>query len=219
MGFTRQAGVLVVALGLLVGLAGCTGSTGTAPPDPPPASPSESLQTSSASDPTSGAPSPSASVDPSGTPSGSAGPSEPPAGTRTITLEGRKVTLTVYPVRRSGTLSVLDFALSRPPAEPGEEGDRLTLSTQFDDKDSSSGARNTYSVDGVRLVDTSNRKAYLVASDARRNCLCTEDINLLGFQPGQTYPFFATFATPPPGVTEVEVSVPLFGTIPRVPVT
>ena len=82
------------------------------------------------------------------------------------------MTLNVFPIRRSGTLSVLDFTLGLPPAEPGQESETVLLSTTFDDGNSSTGDRTPYSVDGVKLVDSRNRKAYLVASETRGRCLC-----------------------------------------------
>jgi hypothetical protein len=111
------------------------------------------------------------------------------------------MTLSVYPVRRSGRLSILDFTLTLPAVEAGATPKSLVLTTQFDDLDGTTGDRSPYSVDGVRLLDTKNRKAYLVASDSRDRCLCSRDLNSIQVQSGETHSFFATFAAPPAAVT------------------
>ena len=129
------------------------------------------------------------------------------------------MTLTVYPIRRSSTLAVIDFTLSIAPAAPGEEPKSLLLTTQFDDRNSRTGERSPYSVDGVKLIDTENRKAYLVASETSGRCLCSNDLDALNAKSGETHSFYATFAAPPAGVTELEFNLPRFGAIPRVPVT
>ena len=123
-----------------------------------------------------------------------------------------------YPIRRSGTLSVLDFTLSRPAADPGEDTENAPAEHHFDDRNSTTGDRSPYSVDGVKLIDTKNRKAYLVASESGGRCLCSTGVNVISVETGETYSFYATFAAPPAAVTDLEVNVPRFGAIPRVPV-
>lgn len=214
----------LVLLGLL--LAGCFALPGTSPSQPePPVNPPPSssaptepppLPPATPSDPASTDPSSTGS--PTGAPSASPSPAEPPAATRTATIDGQRVTLTVFPLRRTGTLSVLDFTLGRPAAETGQESDTLLLTTSFNDNNSSTGDRGPYSVDGIRLVDSRSRKAYLVASETGGRCLCSNDLNTLSLKPGDTYDFYATFAAPPAAVTELDVNVPRFGAIPRVPV-
>ena len=57
-----------------------------------------------------------------------------------------------------------------------------------------------------------------MASETSGRCLCSNDLDALNAKTGETYSFYATFAAPPAGVTELEVTVPRFGAIPRVPV-
>ncbi len=214
----RPAAVLTAALLSGSLLVGCSGLPGSPPPNPPSSAATEppSVPPTTPSDPTSADPTSTGS--PTGGPTGSPSSAGPPAGTKAATIDGQRLTLNVFPIRRSGTLSVLDFTISRPAADPGETPKTLLLSTTFDDQNSSTGDRSPYSVDGIKLIDTKNRKAYLVASEGGGRCLCSTGVNVISVEPGAMYDFYATFAAPPAAVTDLEVNVPRFGAIPDVPV-
>jgi hypothetical protein len=69
---------------------------------------------------------------------------------------------------------------------------------------------------GVYLLDTPNRKKYLVVRDADGQCVCgvVDDIDA-----GKQMNLWATFPAPPPEVESVTVVVPLFEPVAGVPVT
>jgi hypothetical protein len=139
-----------------------------------------------------------------------------PAATRTGSADGQKVSLQVWPVKRSGSTAVLNFAMTVDPAAK----QAVSLFELFGDANSDTGNNNSgASVDGVKLVDTENSKLYLVASDGAGNCVCTNTFSGASAQAGEVVNMSATFAAPPEDVTTVSVTVPTFGTFTDVPVS
>ncbi|MEV6856647.1 MULTISPECIES: hypothetical protein [Streptomyces] len=71
-------------------------------------------------------------------------------------------------------------------------------------------AKNPNSVAGATLVDKEGKKRYYVLRDTESRCLCTTGIPpLLG---GRSTPVFMQFPSPPTTTTEVDFTLPTFGT-------
>lgn len=80
-----------------------------------------------------------------------------------------------------------------------------------------------FSIGGVSLIDPVNAKRYRpgrTGDDVTEpgTCLCspTDGVYIDG---GKTHYFYATFAAPPPDVTEVNIEIPHVGTITDVPIS
>ncbi|MFD6798868.1 hypothetical protein [Streptomyces cyaneofuscatus] len=71
-------------------------------------------------------------------------------------------------------------------------------------------AKNPNSVAGATLVDKEGKKRYYVLRDTESRCLCTTGIPpLVG---GRSTPVFMQFPSPPADATEVDFTLPTFGT-------
>lgn len=71
-------------------------------------------------------------------------------------------------------------------------------------------AKNPNSVAGATLVDMEGKKRYYVLRDTESRCLCTTGIPpLVG---GRSTPIFMQFPSPPATTTEVDFTLPTFGT-------
>ncbi|MGK3088827.1 hypothetical protein ACG93S_03015 [Streptomyces sp. WAC01490] len=71
-------------------------------------------------------------------------------------------------------------------------------------------AKNPNSVAGAMLVDKEGKKRYYVLRDTESRCLCTTGIPpLVG---GRSTPVFMQFPAPPNTTTEVDFTLPTFGT-------
>lgn len=206
MGRPGLRGVLAaVAAGALLVGAGCSADdepAGTGSSQPPPAS--------------SPAPEPSGSA-PAGSPSAASpapGPSETPIGpvvaTRSTSVNGKTIRLTLYPIVRAGDLATLNLTLS--------SSDDVAIDQLLGDGDPGSSSNVLPVADGIRLVDGARKKLYLVASEEGGSCLCSSlgGVRLADDRP---YVVFATFAAPPGETTAVDVQVPNFGVFSGVPVS
>jgi hypothetical protein len=74
---------------------------------------------------------------------------------------------------------------------------------------------NDFTVSGIYLVDTANKKRYPAARDTNGRCVCSN--TRVGVSPGQSMTLFATFAAPPTDVKSVDVAIPHVGAFPGVP--
>jgi hypothetical protein len=222
---------LAAAVVAALSLTGCSllspgdpaSSTGPAS-DPPPstgatASASDPSGTTP-SDPTSGAPSSGApssgrpsSGAPSGGGSGSADPNQfgPVTATRTAALDGEKAALSVYSVTRDGSVSHVNLTL-----RILNDG-RVQVADAFSDGNYDAIDKSGFAADGLQLVDGKNSKLYLVASDGQGQCLCSRDLSGV-FADDEPVVISATFANPPADVTTVDLRIPSFGVVTRVPV-
>jgi len=194
----------------------------SAPPASAPASaPASDAASTPAADPASPPASdvPSASAPAAPTP---ADPNQPPSGdqlgqvaaTRMSAADGKKITLQLYPLLRDGSTSHLNMTLS---SSVGAT-DRVQIAQLLSDKNSSSGDKSLFAADGLQVVDGKNAKLYLVASDGTGQCLCSRGLEGVFLQSNAPVMFSATFAAPPADVTQVDVSIPSFGTVKNVPV-
>ncbi|WP_375430260.1 hypothetical protein [uncultured Friedmanniella sp.] len=216
---------------LAVAVTGCSVLGGASDP------PASSAPTSDAPPPATSAPAssndPTASTtgSPSATPTGTdpataaptpADPNQPGAGselgqsvaTRTSSKGGKKVTVTLYPVLRSGTTSTVNYTLS----SPVDSTDRLQVADLLSDGDYKASDSTGLAGDGLQLVDGKNSKLYLVASDGVGNCLCSRSLSSVFLSGNVPVVLSATFAAPPADVTIVDVKIPNFGTVKDVPV-
>jgi hypothetical protein len=64
------------------------------------------------------------------------------------------------------------------------------------------------SIGGVNLVDTVNKKKYMVARDSENHCLCSR--NPGGVAPGTRKNLYAQFPAPPDDVQKINVVIPHF---------
>jgi len=72
-------------------------------------------------------------------------------------------------------------------------------------------------LDGVYLVDGTNRKKYLIGRDAQNLCTCDGDLGSAFVNADAPLTLSATFGAPPADVRAVDVFVPRFGTFKDVP--
>lgn len=200
----RTAAALVAAGTVLTA---CSGGSGAASDAGPAASSATPSATAMATD--------SAEAEPASDSSPSAADLGTPVAERDGSANGNAMRLGLYPVVRDGDTAVLNFTVT---ADQANEGS-LSLYGLFSDDNGDAGDRSSdSSVDGVKLIDGKNGKAYLVASDGAGHCLCTIGLLGNGVDPGERRVLSATFAAPPEGVDSVSVFVPPFGTVPGVPV-
>lgn len=150
-------------------------------------------------------------------PTGAAQPTEGPApaepfAVRAGALDDTRVRASLFPVVRTGRTVAVNLML-----ESVDPEQTFNLGTSMSDGTPEVASNQLQSVDGLRLVDSANKKAYLPATTGNGTCLCTP-------ADGEVYNFQAVmwvsvvFAAPPAAVTAIDVQVPNFGTITDVPV-
>lgn len=146
------------------------------------------------------------------TPTSTEAAGEDPVATRPGSIGKVAVTTQVFPVRRSGGTATVDvYVASRNP------DDEFMISGSLGDGNTETASKSLSSVDGVRLLDTTAKKAYLPAVTADGACVCSpDDANTMTFT--SSVWVTVTFAAPPVSVTTVSVAVPTFGTFTDVPV-
>ncbi len=142
---------------------------------------------------------------------------------RNATIDANPVRLEIAELRRSGTTVALTLRLSTTSDDTTDVGDvfddgvrQIAKGTDADDPLADDGYRNGNSVDGVALIDATNRRKHLVGRDAQGNCLCDVDIANASVMSDAPLLLSATYAAPPPDVKEMDVFVPRFGTFKRV---
>ncbi len=74
-----------------------------------------------------------------------------------------------------------------------------------------------FTMDKVTLVDTGNKKRYLVVKDTEGVCVCSELKEDL--EPGTAFNVWAKFPAPPDDVQQISVIVPGFEPVEAVPIT
>lgn len=217
-----------IKAGLAVASAIVVSGCGLGSPDAP-ASSAPASDPPASSAPTT-APAPSASA-PSASAAAPAGPSTaptaggaPPAGpdqlgtpvaTRKSSKDGEEIVVTLYPVVRDGGVSHLNFTL----ASAAAPNKKVQIDSLLSDSDSATGDKGGWAADGLQLIDGKNNKVYLTASDGRGQCLCSRQLIGVYLQDNLPLALSATFAAPPADVSTVDVRVPSFGTVVRVPVS
>ena len=74
-----------------------------------------------------------------------------------------------------------------------------------------------YSVSGVYLLDTANKKKYLVIYDTENHCVCSRGIDYV--RPKESQNLWAKFPAPPDSVTKIGIVVPHFVPMDDVPLS
>ncbi|MDQ2728447.1 MAG: hypothetical protein M3Y91_11425 [Actinomycetota bacterium] len=133
----------------------------------------------------------------------------------TSNTDGDQIQAAITQLKRQSGVMVLSFTVTVVTMAQGH--DNWQVAEFF----SSIGAPHDLgdSVYGVYLLDSSNQKKYLVATDAQGNCACSTNLNDTFIKDGQSTALTATFAAPPPNVTSVDVNVPHFGPFLGVPIS
>lgn len=156
-----------------------------------------------------------------GTPSAAAGgPADnaPALAAREATkANGGKYKVEVLELRRNGSLMVLELRYTQ--VDPGIASIGYKFNVSGDPQDDS--------LSGIYLVDGANKKKYLVARDAQKQCVCSTGLNsvvlngpkLASSDAPATTLLSASFAAAPEGVTALDVYIPTLGTIRDVPVS
>ncbi len=147
---------------------------------------------------------------PTPTPTLAAG--EQPVATRQGSIQKVRVDAQMFPVRRSaGTATVNLYIASRDPDAT------FMLFDHLGDGNIETASKSMTSVDGIRLLDATAKKAYLPAVTADGACVCSPDDDNTTNLNNSVW-VTVTFAAPPASVTTMSVSVPSFGTFTDVPV-
>jgi hypothetical protein len=122
---------------------------------------------------------------------------------------GTPFTFRLVELRRSGATVALNATLT---VDEGASG-AIGVNDLFDDglRQTLKGRRGDEGADvfdGVALIDTQNRRKYLVARDATGRCVCSATLARVVARPAVPVSLTATLAAPPDGITRVDVVVP-----------
>ena len=149
---------------------------------------------------------PSAESSSAGTPA----PAEQPFAVRPGAIDKLRVKASVFPVRRAGQTATVNVLIA---SDNPQEA--FMLNGELSDGNPEVGSRSDRAVDGLRLVDTTNKKAYLPATTGDGICACTPADKVLD----ETNAVWVSvvFAAPPAELTTISVQIPQFGTITDVP--
>ena len=133
-------------------------------------------------------------------------------------IGGDPARIEIVSLRRSGAVVQLTMRLHNL-REEGETGS-IQIGSTFDDLLAKYKEFNNPggTLDAVYLVDGQNRKKYLVARDSEGHPLTDTNLSANFIDPGQFVTLSATLAAPPAEVTEVDVFIPQFGSLPSVPI-
>jgi hypothetical protein len=130
-------------------------------------------------------------------------------------------TLEVLELRRGSETTALTLRVSTDGSSEFQIGEAFDdgVEQKVQGASTSDAPVNLTSLDGITLVDTKNRKRYLVGRDSKGVCAC--DSGLGGVFLGRDNPVIlsALYAAPPADVSAVDVLVPRFGTFNDVPVS
>jgi hypothetical protein len=194
-----RTAVVFAAGAVALGLAGCS------PTPTPPESSATSPQAPAT--PPSAAP---ASAAPTAAPTPR--PTEQPVAVRPGAFDKTAVNAYIYPVRRSGQTATANVLIRS--EDPDKE---FMVSTALGDGNPEVSAQNLGSVDGIRLIDNTAKKAYLPATTGEGVCLCspTDDA---AYAFNTTMWVTVVFAAPPEATSKVDLLLPVFGTVTDVPV-
>lgn len=125
--------------------------------------------------------------------------------------------LDIVKLQRSGGVTTLNVRLTN---EDAEGSNSLQVNALFDDGIAQGNDRSAVdTMDGISLIDATNRKKYLAARDSSGACACDTDLGSTFVEAGQSVNLSATFGAPPPAVRTVNVFVPHFGTFKDVPIS
>jgi hypothetical protein len=141
--------------------------------------------------------------------------SVPPVRDRRRAREGWSLRLDVYPITRSERTVTANYRLTavRGPADR----ENFYVNQLFSDGNTKSVDNSFWAADGVQVIDGKNAKVHLPASDGNGQCMCPRNLGSVKLQQGHSILFSGVYAAPPPDVTTMDMTVPTFGTVARVP--
>jgi len=117
----------------------------------------------------------------------------------------------VFPVRRAGRTATVNVLIA---SDNPQEA--FMLNGELSDGNPEVGSRSDRAVDGLRLVDATNKKAYLPATTGDGICACTPADDTKWYETNAVW-VSVVFAAPPAELTTISVQIPQFGTITDVP--
>ncbi len=142
--------------------------------------------------------------------------------TRDGQIDELPVRLEIVSLQRSGATAALTLRFVIPSSSGVSDTASAQIADTFDDgvSESDRDPGQAYdTVDGISLIDVTNRKRHLVARDARGTCVCDENLSSTFVEQGSPLLLSATVAAPPPDVDVMDVVIPKFGTFKDVPVS
>jgi hypothetical protein len=148
-------------------------------------------------------------------PSDSEAPStaEDPVATRRGSVGTVRVRGSLFPVQRSAETATVNLLIvSDDPKEI------FALGSSFGDGNPEVSAKQSASVDGIRLVDPVAKRVHLAATTAEGSCVCTPTDGRGVWQFESVMWVTVAFAAPPASSTTVDVVLPVFGTVNDVPI-
>ena len=122
-----------------------------------------------------------------------------------------RVKASVFPVRRAGQTATVNVLIA---SDNPQEA--FMLNGELSDGNPEVGSRSDRAVDGLRLVDATNKKAYLPATTGDGICACSPADNA-GLDETNALWVSVVFAAPPAQLATISVQIPQFGTITDVP--
>jgi hypothetical protein len=135
-------------------------------------------------------------------------------------MDNKPVKLEITELKRSGATTALTFRLTATKSD-----DSAQVAQTFDDgidqkiKNSPNQFAGGSTLDGISLIDSKNRKRYLVGRDETGACVCDGDLSTAFANSDAPVLLSATYAAPPPDVRAVDVVIPHFGTFKDVPIS
>ena len=146
-----------------------------------------------------------------------AAPEKPLASRDTTSPSGEEIRVTLTSLAREGGLATLNFTGT---VLADDDSSGWQISDFFGSGDPVGPAPGkTDLVNGVYLIDGTNKKKHLVATDTNKNCVCTGNLSATFVKQGQTVVLTATFAAPPDNVNAVDVNIPHAGVFRNVPLS
>jgi len=137
---------------------------------------------------------------------------EQPVAVRPGAIDDVRVKASVYPVRRGDQTVAVNVMI-----ESIESSDTFNLGSALSDGNPEVASNKSASVDGLRLVDPTNKKAYLPATTGTGSCLCVPADDGVWDYTSMVW-VSVVFAAPPETVSAVDVQIPRFGTVNDVPI-
>jgi hypothetical protein len=139
---------------------------------------------------------------------------------RDASMDHKPVKLEIIELKRSGATTALTFRLTATNSD-----DSAQVAQTFDDgidqkiKSATNQFAGGSTVDGISLIDTKNRKRYLVGRDEDGACVCDTELSSAFANSDAPLLLSATYAAPPQDVRAVDVVIPHFGTFKDVPIS
>jgi hypothetical protein len=199
----RLSAALLAAL-VVVSLAGCSG-------DDEPGNGTPTGPAASGSAPGGGGATPGSTAS-----AAPAAPALPVLASRDTSVKEIPIRVEVNELRVEGRVTRLTFtARNLEPLVPGTAPKRWQIATFFNDgldqKKAGASPDDSFSVDGVYLLDSAGAKRYLAARNAAQGCVCSGGLSSTFVSPGSGVVLTTVFAALPAGVEQVDVVVPGFG--------